>query len=394
MTTYLILTREFPPQDGGIANVAYEMAKRFSADQKQIRVITWQYPAGRWPQPFDDSKQSFKIRRLPEYKNRRQEILRMLIEAFKAAREQKVNCVYVTSWNFSGVAAALLKLFLGIPYVVLAYGYEIATPALHRSDRWLMRYVFRKAERIFASSRVTCERIRGLVPGLNRLEFMPLGVDARRFQGGFPNRVRERFHLNGKKVLLTVARLFPRKGHCQVIDALPRILEQVPNAFYLIVGQGPERAGLEEQIRSLKLEKSVVFAGYVPNEELPDYYAACDLFILPNYEVTDPKDPWVGDYEGYGIVFAEAAAAGKPAIGGRSGGAFDAIAEGVTGILVDPFSPQEIVQAAVDLLLDEKKAARMGEAGRRRVEEELDWGKILGRYEGSFFGSEKAGVKR
>ena len=112
--------------------------------------------------------------------------------------------------------------------------------------------------------------------------------------------------------------------HDKIIEALPAILEQVPDVVYLIVGTGRE----EERLRVYAQEKGVadrvIFAGHVPDEELPAYYNAADVFIMPNREEGT-------NVEGFGIVFLEANACGIPVIGGRSGGTVDAIADGLFG---------------------------------------------------------------
>ena len=117
------------------------------------------------------------------------------------------------------------------------------------------------------------------------------------------------------------------------------------------------------------MAKSVIFAGLVGNRELLEYYAACDLFVMPNRQIGE-------DIEGFGIVYLEAAAMGKAVIGGKSGGTDDAIVEGVTGLRVDGTNVEDISSAVISLLADPEKARAMGENGRRRVEKEFSWDSV------------------
>jgi phosphatidylinositol alpha-1,6-mannosyltransferase len=151
-----------------------------------------------------------------------------------------------------------------------------------------------------------------------------------------------------------------------VLRALPRIAQAIPQVQYVIVGRGEELASLKALAQSLGVATRVVFAGEVSDQELAVYYAACDLFIMPNRQLD-------ADIEGFGMVFLEAGAAGKPVIGGISGGTDDAIVHEVTGFRVDGTDVDAIAAAVVSLLTDTVKAKAMGEAGRRRVEREFTW---------------------
>jgi phosphatidylinositol alpha-1,6-mannosyltransferase len=106
----------------------------------------------------------------------------------------------------------------------------------------------------------------------------------------------------------------------------------------------------------------VTFAGFVPEEELPGCYAAADLFVMVSRELASR-----GDVEGFGIVYLEASAAGRPVVAGRSGGVEDAVEDGVSGILVDPEDPGALVEALTRLLRDPDLRRRMARAGRERV---------------------------
>jgi phosphatidylinositol alpha-1,6-mannosyltransferase len=191
----------------------------------------------------------------------------------------------------------------------------------------------------------------------------PEGVDEGRFANLDPadgDVVRRKYGLEGTLVLLTVGRLVTRKGHDLVLRALPAVLSDLPGVRYLIVGTGPQESALRSLAAKQGVERAVTFAGYVEDSELCAHYLAADVIVMPCREVD-------GDVEGFGIAFMEAAACRRPTVGGRSGGAPEAIADGETGRLVDPEDPEELAGVLTSLLGDPDLRKSMGEAGRRRV---------------------------
>jgi phosphatidylinositol alpha-1,6-mannosyltransferase len=163
-----------------------------------------------------------------------------------------------------------------------------------------------------------------------------------------------------------VSRLQRRKGHALVLRALPELMRHVPLVRYVIVGAGNEREQLEHLRGELGLEHAVLFEGEVADDTLNAYFAACDIFVLPTR--VEPTD-----FEGFGIVFLEAAAAGKPAIGGRNGGVPEAIADGETGVLVGGEDVAELAGALRSLCERHEMRQRLGRAARARVLREFTW---------------------
>jgi phosphatidylinositol alpha-1,6-mannosyltransferase len=151
------------------------------------------------------------------------------------------------------------------------------------------------------------------------------------------------------------------------LRAFASLCREFPEAHYLIAGTGPEEQKLRQLTGQLGIQERVTFTGYVASETLPSFYHLCDIMLLANR-----KEP-NGDVEGFGIVFLEANAAGKPVIGGRSGGAIEAVADGVTGRLVDPDASMQLETALRELLENPNVRQTMGAAGRRRVESEFNW---------------------
>jgi len=224
------------------------------------------------------------------------------------------------------------------------------------------------ARAIFAVSENTRQLIISHGISLKKTYAIPNGVDSSRFRPSVDeaSKVRTRHNLDGRKIILTLGRLEDYKGHDSVIRILPQVLANVPNAFYLVVGQGPEREKLEHLAKVRRIADRVLFVGYVPDDELVSYYNACDVFVMVSRE--DGKD-----IEGFGLVYLEANACGKPVIGGDSGGVRDAIIPGQTGLLVAPNDKVGLAEAIVRLLNNPDQARKLGKNGQLRTEAELDW---------------------
>jgi len=168
----------------------------------------------------------------------------------------------------------------------------------------------------------------------------------------------------GGKVLLSVCSLVRKnefKGVDTVIRALPRVLKAHPDLGYVVVGDGELREKLESLAIETGVAGNVTFVGEVSDAELAELYRGCDAFVLPS---RGQGRPGVAGGEGFGRVYVEAAMAGKPVVGSRSGGASEAVVQGRTGFVVDPDSIDEVAEALLAILQDPQLAARMGSAGK------------------------------
>ena len=234
-------------------------------------------------------------------------------------------------------------------YWVWTYGIEVW-------DEWTpkLRSGLQNAQHIVAISSDTSMHIKQHLPQTSVSIIQPV-VDTTRFVPTHsPHTSTPPF------LLLTVGRLVSDeqyKGHEMVIRNLAPLQDRIGVPVeYWVVGDGDDRSRLERFARSYAVAESVRFWGRVPDDQLVAIYQKCDVFVMPSTR------------EGFGIVYIEASACGKPVVGSNVGGAVDAIEDGITGFCIDPASDQALIEAVTRLLLDPKLAIRMGQVGRQRVE--------------------------
>ena len=288
--------------------------------------------------------------------------------------EMRFDAIYNTHWRACGVPvrAALFGMSRRPPVIQAVHGSELLY-LLSRAavaDRALFRWNASAVDLFAGQGEYQLGLLGKLGISRGRVVIGTYGVEPDRFKPP-PDKslrnLRERLDLVGRRVLLTVGRLVERKGHDTVIRALAHIQRAFPDAVYLIAGAGPQGTNLRRMAAQLGLPADAVrLAGLVRQDELASFYALADVFVMPNRVVGT-------DVEGFGLVFMEAALCGKAAIGGRNGGATDAILDGVTGRLIDPNSTDELAATVIELLSNPKVANRMGLAARERAIRDFDY---------------------
>lgn len=260
-----------------------------------------------------------------------------------------------------GVAAPLLGVVArrGVRLCVYVHGLELVE-ARGTPEADVLAEVLGAAHVVIANSGRVAElavasgaasaRVHVVAPAIDPARITPDGGDLRAAWG-----------VAQRPVILTLGRLVARKGQDVVLRALPAIRRVVPDVAYVIAGRGPDRSRLEALVAELELSGSVVFAGFVSEADLGAAYRSADVYAMVARETGD-------DVEGFGITYLEANAAGRPVVGGRSGGVVDAVVHGETGLLVTPEDPAEVADALIGLLTDAAGRRRLGAAGRARVE--------------------------
>jgi phosphatidylinositol alpha-1,6-mannosyltransferase len=280
-------------------------------------------------------------------------------ELRRIVRADRINTVCIGELVASGWLTTVCRHLFGLKTITYVHGEEVSTRIPYDTDGRRRRRSLAATDGIVAVSRFTRDTLidtMGVPPA--KIELISNGVDLTRFNPR-PKRadLLARYGLEGRRILLTVGRLYERKGMDKVIESLPRVLEQLNGIAYLVVGDGPYRPALEAMAARFGVHDNVVFAGAVADTELVDHYALADVFIMANREMPD------GDTEGFGLVFLEANACAIPVIAGLSGGSTDAVTNEINGLTVDGNDPAQIAAAILRLFGDAELRQRLIASG-------------------------------
>ena len=277
---------------------------------------------------------------------------------------------------FFGAAAPLAIMAGGLgkagakEIVALTHGHEVWWAKIW-PFKWAIGYIGRSVNHLTYLGDFTRTQISRALSQKSKSAMVKIapGIDTTHFAPSeSAKELRQSLGLAEKKVIVSVGRLVHRKGQDFLISALPGILEIHPETHILMVGEGPYRKKLEKLTSDLALQKSITFIGRIQYADLPSYICVGDLFAMPS------RSRLAGlEVEGLGIVYLEASACGLPVIAGKSGGAPDAVVEGVTGVTVDGTDSADIARAAISILDDLDEAKAMGVRGREWVISNWGW---------------------
>lgn len=363
----LLVTNDFPPRIGGIQRTLEALWRELPPEQVGVFCPDWDDAEAY------DAAAPFRVFRQPERFLWPTRKIAGRIEA--AAREMGAEVLLFGATYPLALTGPRLR-SRGLPYLSAAHGFEYwlsLAPGTHT----LMRHATGKATRVpVMCSSFIARTVRTAVPAQVPVDVLYPGADVERFRPDLATEdIRVALGLDGAPLVVCVSRLVKRKGQDTLIEALPAIRARVPDARLLIVGGGPDEERLRE--RAASLGDAVVFAGQVPEDDLPRYYAVGDVFAMPCRTRLGGLE-----VEGWGNVFIEAAACGRPVVVGDSGGARESLVDGETGILVDGKRTEAVADALASLLADPARAAAMGAAGRERVVRDHTWPEIAARLAG------------
>jgi phosphatidylinositol alpha-1,6-mannosyltransferase len=210
----------------------------------------------------------------------------------------------------------------------------------------------------------------GIGSGFGRVQTVPLGADAEVFRPDLDqSETRARYHLDGRRWLLSVARLTHHKGVDTGLRVLAQLRQGYPDLAYAVVGAGDELPNLESLAHTLGIADRVRFLTEVPDRDLPGLYNCAEVYLGLSRLMEQRV-------EGFGISLVEAAACGIPVVAGRTGGIPEAVRDGETGLLVDAEQPDDACRALRSLLDDRALAAKLGKGGRRAVETYFNWDRV------------------
>ncbi|MBD2343033.1 glycosyltransferase family 4 protein [Anabaena subtropica] len=257
----------------------------------------------------------------------------VLLKFLLQRRPQRVFCGHI---NLAVLIQTLCQP-LGIPYTMLTYGKEFWEPLKNRERRALSA-----AHDIWTISRYSRDRA-CVVNGINpdKVKMLPCAIDGNKFTPGAKQpELIEKYGLTNAKVLMTVARLWSGdiyKGVDVTIRALPKISQAFPEVKYLVIGRGDDQPRLAQLAKDLGVSDHVIFAGFVPTEQLMAHYRLADAYIMPSQE-------------GFGIVYLEAMACGVPVLSGDDDGSADPLQDGKLGWRVPHRNPEAVATACLEIL--------------------------------------------
>jgi phosphatidylinositol alpha-1,6-mannosyltransferase len=373
LPNFLVFSVDYKPQPGGIAEHSHRVALGLRQAGTGVVVLASSFKGWR---EFDRN-QPFHTYRVPRVK-----FLDLILHLFVGLYviiKHRVGVIYVATSNPCAALCFLMRQVVSFKCGVTIHAHEVlygratSRQKLKLLLRPLQIAMISRADRVFAVSEFTRQLL--IKAGVASAKIFKIynGVDLEELDGTMDTGpVLDRFGLRGKRIILTVARLDIHKGQDAVIKALPSIIAEVPDAVYVVVGDGAMRPHLVALSETLGVSDHVVLAGGLPRPEVIALFKACDVFAMISRIER-------GSVEGFGIAFLEAGALGKPVVGGRSGGIPDAVEDGLTGLLVDPTSPEEVAGAISRILLDHDLAARFGAAGSRRARSLFTWEKTIER---------------
>jgi phosphatidylinositol alpha-1,6-mannosyltransferase len=354
---HLLVTNDFPPKTGGIQSYLWELWRRLPPED--VTVLTTPHAGA---ERFD-AEQAFRVVRSREPVLLPNPVLVRHIR--RLAAEVGARAVVLDP----ALPLGLVGPGLGLPYAAVLHGAEVTVPGRLPASRTLLARVLSHASLLIAAGGYPEAEARRAARGgaLPPIVQVPPGVDAVRFK---PLPAIERAAMRARlgldpeaPLVVSVSRLVPRKGMDTLIDASAKLAARHPDLQVAIGGTGRDRGRLERRIEHTKAP--VRMLGWVADTDLAGLYACADVFVLCC------RNRWGGlEQEGFGIIFLEAAAAGVPSIAGNSGGAAEAVIDGVTGAVVGrPGDAAALADAIGALLDDPARARREGQAGRSRVEE-------------------------
>lgn len=370
MSRLLVLTELFLPTKGGTAVWAAEVYKRLGG--REIHIVTADVAGA----PAVDAVHPNTIHRLglrrvdwlrPESLAM---YVRFFVKSMGLALTRRFDAVHAFRALPEGLVAWAVARLTFRPVVVYAHGEELTSWG-HGAKFRAMRFALRHADRVVANSEHTRDTLVGMGIAPGRIALIYPGVDVSVFRPGLDTAgLRESLAIRAdERLLFSVGRLSRRKGFDQTVRAVGTLHGEGVPVRYVIAGIGEDAAYLDALVEELGLRSVVHRIGAVSEADLPRWLNACDAFAMPNRAIN-------GDNEGFGMVFIEAAACGKPSLAGTAGGTGSAVLHAETGLRVDGLSVDAVAAGLRTLLTQPALAREWGARALQRVEREFSWERV------------------
>lgn len=370
MNRLLVLTELFLPTKGGTAVWAAEVYRRLGG--REIHILTADVPgAADIDRDHPNRIHRLSLKRIAWLRPESLAMYaRFFFKALGLALTHRFDAMHAFRALPEGLVAWAVARITFKPVVIYAHGEELTSWGKGGKYR-AMCVALRRADRVIANSEHTQATLLRMGVAPTRISVIYPGVDVSRFRPGLDG-ASLRAGLNiapDDKLVFSVGRLSRRKGFDQVIRAVARLRAKNLPVRYVIGGIGEDAEYLDALIAEHKLQRVVHRLGAVSVEDLPRWMNACDVFAMPNRDLN-------GDSEGFGMVFIEAAACGKPSLAGRAGGTGSAVLDGDTGIRVDGAELENVVAALNMLVRDDALRQKLGAAALERISTEFTWERV------------------
>ena len=370
MNRLLVLTELFLPTKGGTAVWAAEVYRRLGG--REIHILTADVPgAADIDRDHPNRIHRLSLKRIAWLRPESLAMYaRFFFKALALTLTHRFDAVHAFRALPEGLVAWAVARITFKPVVIYAHGEELTSWGKGGKYR-AMCVALRRADRVIANSEHTQATLLGMGVAPTRISVIYPGVDVSHFRPGLDG-ASLRAGLNiapDDKLVFSVGRLSRRKGFDQVIRAVAQLHAENLPVRYVIGGIGEDAEYLDALIVEHKLQRVVHRLGAVSVEDLPRWMNACDVFAMPNRDLN-------GDSEGFGMVFIEAAACGKPSLAGRAGGTGSAVLDGDTGIRVDGAELENVVAALNMLVRDDALRQKLGAAALKRISTEFTWERV------------------
>lgn len=375
MSKYLFITGLFPPSYGGVQNLYYHIVNRF--DPRETVVLTTKNNNCSNKDMFHNHSFTLLRKNFLSHNFKFKKSIRgmstfvlLFIHTMKAVLKDDIKVILCGHFQLFVLTVCFITFkILKRPFVTFVHGEELPIKEKRNHPLYRIRlYLLNQSKAIIANSNYT--RNKAICCGVDKCKIFVInpGLDYGKYQVDFNiDSLRRKYNVNNKIVLLTVGRMEERKGQDMVVRAIGELKHKYSNIHYIIVGSD---WGLKNKIyRLIKkygLENCVTCFDSVSEKELIECYNVSDMFVMPNKELAG------GDAEGFGMVFLEASACGKPVIGGRNSGVVDAVENGYSGFLVDAEDLNDLTETVSELIVDFELRNRLGKQGRYRAKR-YDW---------------------
>jgi len=355
---YLIVTRSFPPEVGGMQNLMWGLANSIS--KYYLTKVFTDYQENH--QEFD-GKVSFSIERIRGVKLLRKYRKAYLINEF-IKNNKKIECIIADHWKSLELIKSNKK------KICLIHSKEINHNKGSRLNNRVLN-VLNNVDHIISNSEYT--KNLAIKNGVNSEKIIVINP------GVYPAKLIDKKILdkadnllkNKKPRLITVSRLDKRKNHEKIIMALRNLKQIYPDIIYTCIGFGEEEGNIKKLVKELNLEEQVLFLRNISQDLKNALVAKSNIFVMPSII-------YKKSVEGFGIAYVEAAQYGIPSIGGSDGGAADAIINYKTGLIVNG-NNLDAVYSAINKLLDENKFIEFGKAAKE-MSENFHWNKVVKNY--------------